>query len=165
MYCPQCAAPIEGVKFCRACGANVSLVPQALSGRLPVAQPDDLDTRHHRRRRHRGHPSSSHNGISEAFVGLGFLVIAILLMRSGEGWGIWMFIPAFACLGKGIAQFMSAKSQPSLPAGGNVQAVPPVTQGGELRSPTTSELVPPPSIVEDTTRRFEPASRPADKNA
>jgi hypothetical protein len=35
MYCPQCANPVDGTKFCRSCGANVSLVPQALAGQAP----------------------------------------------------------------------------------------------------------------------------------
>ena len=41
MYCPNCAATIDGVKFCRSCGSNVSLVPQAMSGQLP--QSDDAE--------------------------------------------------------------------------------------------------------------------------
>ena len=36
MYCPNCAAQIEDTqKYCRSCGANVSLVSQALKGILP----------------------------------------------------------------------------------------------------------------------------------
>ena len=38
MYCPKCANKnAEAKKFCRSCGSNLSLVPQALTGRLPEA--------------------------------------------------------------------------------------------------------------------------------
>jgi len=38
MFCPKCASQnVEGASYCRACGANVSLVPQALNGQLPNA--------------------------------------------------------------------------------------------------------------------------------
>ncbi|MDQ3650266.1 MAG: zinc-ribbon domain-containing protein [Acidobacteriota bacterium] len=38
MYCPSCAVQnVEGASYCRACGANISLVPQAMTGRLPEA--------------------------------------------------------------------------------------------------------------------------------
>ena len=41
MFCPKCASQnIDGASFCRVCGANISLVPQALSGQLPVANDD-----------------------------------------------------------------------------------------------------------------------------
>ena len=38
MFCPKCASQnVDGAHFCRACGANISLVPQALTGQFPVA--------------------------------------------------------------------------------------------------------------------------------
>jgi hypothetical protein len=46
MYCPKCATQnTDETKFCRSCGSNLSLVPQALTGRLPEARSG--------RRRHR----------------------------------------------------------------------------------------------------------------
>ncbi|MFN2482444.1 MAG: zinc-ribbon domain-containing protein, partial [Pyrinomonadaceae bacterium] len=40
MFCPKCAAHnLDEAKFCRACGADISLVPQALTGQLaPVGE-------------------------------------------------------------------------------------------------------------------------------
>ncbi|MGI9105935.1 MAG: zinc-ribbon domain-containing protein, partial [Pyrinomonadaceae bacterium] len=36
MYCPKCGTQnVDDASFCRGCGANVSLIPQALDGRLP----------------------------------------------------------------------------------------------------------------------------------
>src|SRR6185503_8064340 len=52
MFCPNCAAQnLDGASFCRVCGANISLVPQALSGQWPQApEPDDLGSRIRRKR-------------------------------------------------------------------------------------------------------------------
>ena len=54
MFCPKCAAQnIDGAKFCRVCGANISLVPAALSGQLPTAEGNRRDARHSRSRARR----------------------------------------------------------------------------------------------------------------
>ena len=38
MFCPKCATQnLDGASFCRACGANISLVPQALTGQMANA--------------------------------------------------------------------------------------------------------------------------------
>ena len=35
MFCPKCATQnLDGASFCRTCGANISLVPQALTGQM-----------------------------------------------------------------------------------------------------------------------------------
>ena len=42
MFCPKCAAQnLDGTSFCRVCGANISMIPQALSGELQQAQEDE----------------------------------------------------------------------------------------------------------------------------
>lgn len=44
MYCPKCATEnVESARFCRACRANLSLVPRALSGDLPGERRDKTD--------------------------------------------------------------------------------------------------------------------------
>src|SRR5882762_3876555 len=44
MYCPKCATEnIDSARFCRACRANLSLVPQALSGHVREETPDAED--------------------------------------------------------------------------------------------------------------------------
>src|SRR6185369_2154276 len=105
MYCPSCANPIDGAqKFCRTCGANVSLVPQALTGRLPEVILDE----EHRRGRHRRHgqrPPTIEGAVSKIFAGIGFLAVSIAVSKyapAGQIWWFWMLIPAFSCLGAGI---------------------------------------------------------------
>jgi hypothetical protein len=131
MYCPKCATQnAEDTKFCRSCGTNLSLVPQALTGRLPEAP---SGRRRHRGRNfeHGGHASLA-NGITKFFVGLGFLIVSFALALSsvGRGWWFWMLIPAFASLGKGVAQIVSAKYGPNVTQGLNQMAIPPVAQTG-----------------------------------
>jgi uncharacterized membrane protein YvbJ len=69
MFCPKCGTEnIDDAKFCRSCGANVSLVPQALTGQLPQANKHRIEK-----------PASLSHGLSEAFIGIAFFIIAILL--------------------------------------------------------------------------------------
>jgi len=69
-----------------------------------------------------------------------------------------MFIPAFAMLGNGVAEYMRVKedrqrlSPPSfVPAQGAVHASP---RASELPSRNTGEMVKPPSVTEGTTRHL-----------
>src|SRR5260370_30381227 len=107
MYCPNCAAQnLNEAKFCRLCGSNLSLVPQAMTGRLPEPEPPDLPGRRGRRRLRK---PSMQGGIRQVSLGLAFLVIAIALTVGRDRGGMWMLIPAFILLGKGIGQIMSLK--------------------------------------------------------
>src|SRR5215210_813257 len=101
MYCPNCATSnLDGAKFCRSCGADISLVPQALTGRLPQNQPVETDDEGRRRRGRRGAPSLD-RAIKSMFMGMGFLLVSIVLAFApmGRGWWFWMLIPAFSILG------------------------------------------------------------------
>ena len=56
MYCPKCAAPNDdGVRFCRACGENLTAVAQAMKRHMPVMLVSKLDNylerKHERLRR------------------------------------------------------------------------------------------------------------------
>src|SRR5438876_9902730 len=107
MFCPKCATQnIDGASFCRVCGANISLVPHALTGQLPVAQDDGRAARR-MRRRHGREPTLEH-ALKNVFIGIAFLLISISLLFSfeGRGWWFWMLIPAFSLLGTGIAEYL-----------------------------------------------------------
>lgn len=162
MFCPKCATQnLEGASFCRSCGANISLVPQALTGQLPEAVHADLDesSREARRRRRDSGPATMDDGIRQVVMGIGFLLVAIAIGVFGRGWWwVFMMIPGFAMLGRGIAQITRVKEErksftpasatfsPAIPSQHPVSALPPRN---------TSQLVPtPPSVTEGTTRHL-----------
>jgi hypothetical protein len=165
MYCPSCAAPIDGSKFCRSCGANVSLIPQALSGQLPQAESAD---RRQRRRRHHGKKEPSvETAASTFFRGIGFIFAALAVMRffpSGIFWGWSLFIPGFACIGDGIGHYLRWKElrrekQQFNPPVNYQTPVQPAQPVAEISAPTTSELRDPSSITEHTTRHLDASQR------
>ena len=172
MFCPKCASQnIDGASFCRVCGANISLVPQALSGQLPVANDESREARRSRRR-HGRQPSLEH-ALKNIFIGVAFIFVSVALSFSAGGrfWWFWMLIPAFSCLGSGIAEYMrlkeeqkkasplAAPTQSSMPTPPRVSALPPRNTG---------EMVPvPPSVTEGTTRHLgaEAPTRHLDSSA
>lgn len=170
MYCPQCGTEnLANASFCRGCGANISLVPQALTGSLPAAASpeeldDDDDYSYGRRRRRRGRkgPPSIEKGIKNIFMGVAFVLVAVavaLFARGGGGWWYWMLIPAFTMLGGGVAEVVRFKLEknPALPAAPVPAALPLATpRPTALPRRNTAELIPqPPSVTEGTTRHLD----------
>ena len=163
MYCPKCGAQnIDDAQFCRACGANISLVPQALTGRLPASAPveDAVVSRSERRSmRHREKEQPSlERGISHIFMGIAFILISLAIWRfmpGGFTWWFWMLIPAFALIGKGVGNLAHLKYERQLAPPAPTTAVPPPSRYNELPSRDTSEfLSPPTSVTEGTTRHL-----------
>jgi hypothetical protein len=158
MYCPNCGSQnAEGTKFCRTCGANLTLVPQALTGQLS----DDRSTRRGRRRHRAEGPPDLGHGITKSFMGLGFIFVAFsifLFMPAGRLWWFWMLIPAFGMLGRGIAEIVGARTAWQQLHGNQTTtgAMPPKRQTGELPPAPPSYTMPPPSVTEDTTRHLDP---------
>src|SRR6266508_1290298 len=156
MFCPKCATQnIDGASFCRACGANISLIPQALSGQLP--QPPE-DPRRFSRRLRRRQPSIE-EGIRQLATGMGFLFVSLAVAEyapAGRIWWFWMLIPAFTLLGKGIAEIIQVKNnRTTLSATENQNQIAPVSTMGNLQHRSTAELMPPvPSVTEGTTRHL-----------
>jgi hypothetical protein len=151
MFCPKCATPNpDGGSFCRGCGANISLVPQALTGQItrPTEEKSlaEEEACYSPTGRRRNRPLTLEASFKNLFLGIAFVFIAIALSRSiGAGWWFWMLIPAALMMGTGVAQYLRLKDKnnrsiPSLP--------PPVR--------TTEHLMPPPvsSVTEGTTRHL-----------
>ena len=162
MYCPNCATSnLEGARFCRSCGADISLVPQALTGHLPESAPvGPIDESRRHRHRRRGEPSID-KAVRNVFMGIGFICVAIALayMPMGRAWWFWMLIPGFSMLGGGVAEYMRLKhlEQRTLPGAPRVPAFGPAPpqRAQELPRRNTAELVmPPPSVTENTTRHL-----------
>jgi hypothetical protein len=152
MYCPKCSTQnMDSARFCRTCGANLSLVPQALTGKLPEAQAGNLDRRGRRRRE----PSIG-RGVTRTFMGIAFLLVAAGITFSGRGTGgsgLWLLIPAFLFLGRGIGELVtllnaerSARRIAPPPHVQNTSALPP----GQSFDPLA-----PPSVTEETTRHLD----------
>jgi hypothetical protein len=161
MFCPKCASQnLDGASFCRTCGANISLVSQALTGELP-AEPDDREDRMSRRRRRRqGKELKLDHAFKNIFMGMAFLFIAVALSFSiGRGWWFWMLIPAFSMMGTGIAQFIRIKEEQKkvgqVPQAAQQPLLTPNLPVSQLPRRNTGELVPPPpSVTEGTTRHL-----------
>lgn len=157
MFCPKCATQnVDGASFCRACGANISLVPHALTGQLPAAdEPSDRYSRYSRRKRRR--EPSIEEAIRSIMMGIAFVVVSILVMEyapAGRIWWFWMLIPAAGSLGRGIAELIKIKNskQPE-----QVFAQPQLNtvRLQDLPASNTGELLPPvPSVTEATTRHL-----------
>ncbi|HEX6283595.1 MAG TPA: zinc-ribbon domain-containing protein [Pyrinomonadaceae bacterium] len=164
MFCPKCATQnLEGASFCRTCGANISLVPQALTGQLvqpPVEEVvDDSCGRRGRRRQ-----LTLDVAFKNMFLGVAFVIIAIVLSRTiGAGWWFWMLIPAFSLMGTGIAQYIRIKDRETRVPLGAARVQPVMPRRTEDAFPRrTDELRPPvPSVTEGTTRHLgvEPPTR------
>lgn len=160
MYCPKCSTQnIDSAKYCRTCGANLSLVPQALTGKLPEAQTDNFDRRGRRRRE----PSIG-RGVTRTFMGIAFLIVAAGITFSGRatgGSGLWLLIPAFLFLGRGIGELVTL-----LNAERNARQIapPPYAQSTSPLSPgAVFDPLAPPSVTEQTTRHLDTA-RPKNRD-
>lgn len=174
MYCPKCAAQnIDDAQFCRACGANISLVPQALTGKLPAAkntflplpplppmvQMQDIGLNSWRKK---GDTPRADQGVKHIFMGIGFLLVAISIALFGKQiggnvWWFWMLIPAFSMLGGGVAELMRAKQQQQLapPAEQPAAQLASDSRAKEFAPRNTNSFAePPPSITEGTTRHL-----------
>jgi hypothetical protein len=169
MYCPKCAAQnIEDAQFCRGCGENISLVSQAMTGQLPEKRAVGHDAEGHpydesgRRIRREKDPPRLDKAIKTGFMGLAFLIIAIILGFTGDrrhDYWYWLLIPAFTMLGGGVAEYVRVKqsrgTQMRLPDIQSRASIPPARVSA-LPPRNTSELVPqPPSVTESTTRHLD----------
>jgi hypothetical protein len=160
MFCPKCAAQnLEGASYCRVCGANISLIPHALSGQLPQAtEADDLEPRDRWRRKYGRRELSLDNAFKNVFMGIAFMLISLALAfsRMGTGWWFWMLVPAFSMMGTGVAQYirLRERQKQSFP-GGTVRSMSTPRPVDAFPTRATGELVPPPpSVTEGTTRHL-----------
>ena len=172
MFCPKCATQnVDDAKFCRSCGTDISLVPQAITGQLAARLSDVDNTLHGRRRSRRERrdgPPSIERAVKSLFMGMAFIIIAFAVKTwapAGNIWWFWLFLPAAALLADGVSSYLRLASEgkphaaPHTYTAAQPSVLPP-QHAGSLTPADTGEVIPPPSVTEGTTRHLGvPAER------
>jgi zinc-ribbon domain len=162
MFCPKCAAENgEGAQFCRACGANISLVPKALSGQLPARLDEEEGGAGHRGHK-RGEPVTIDRAVRSLFMGVAFVFVAFAARTwapAGNIWWFWLLIPAAAMMADGVGTYLRLRErrqrQLAPPAfSPATQSLGTTPRAAGLPPRSTGELVQPPSVTEGTTRHL-----------
>ena len=156
MFCPKCATQnVDGASYCRHCGANVSLVPQALNGDLP-REPQRDDQYPGRR------APSMERAIRRLMMGVAFAVMIALATMFAPGkmnWQFWMIVPAMFMFGRGfveLARVHGARNRFEMTSPPHLNSV----RQTELAAVKTGELMTAvPSVTESTTRLLETEAR------
>ena len=172
MFCPKCATQnLDDAKFCRSCGTDISLVPQAVEGQLAarLAAADNLRHGRPSRRERRDGPPSIERAVKNLFMGVAFIFIAFAVKTwapAGNIWWFWMFLPAAAMLADGVGTYLRLASEGKQHPGQQtytppqIAVPPPPRRAGSLSPGDTGEMIPPPSVTEGTTRHLGvPAER------
>jgi len=170
VFCPKCGVKnVEDAKYCRACGADISLVPQALTRSLPdgafgVLQIEEEEKKGRKSRKYKlAKPPTLEKGLSKCMEGIAYLIIFLTGFFYFFGaiflW-IWFIIPALATFGEGVGQIIRARNvdntlPPRAPFAAGELTPPNAHAAGELPPRETAEIVaPPPSVTEGTTRHL-----------
>ena len=115
MFCPRCATDnLDDAKYCRACGADIHLVPQALAGLLPAdtAQSGEKPAKRSKKKDEEG--KLLEKGMQNVFVGLAFLLIVLgglFYMRGAFFLWVWFLIPSLASFGEGLGQLLRSRRE------------------------------------------------------
>ena len=170
MFCPRCAADnLDDAKYCRACGADIHLVSQALAGLLPsdAARASGKPEKKSKKKDDEG--KLLEKGMENVFVGLAFLVIflgGLFYLRGAFFFWVWFIIPSLACFGEGLGQLLrsgrehrllmaraDAANELGAPEPRTLFAAPP--SAPQLVAPDTAEMGDSPfSVTEATTRHL-----------
>lgn len=173
MFCPSCAVEnANNAQFCRGCGANISLVSQAVSGQLAerVEQVEGESRRDRRHRRRHGEPVSVERAVRSLFMGCAFIFVAFsarIWAPAGHIWWFWMFLPAAGLLADAVSTFVrlrERRAQPAPPSAPGAPLFGTSAPAGRLGERRTGELLQPPSVTEAATRHLAtpPAGRRED---
>ena len=154
MFCPKCAEQnLDDAKFCRACGANVSLVPQALTGELPAGEAENKISERRAA------------GIKCTIISLGLAVVAVtvlLVAPPHDGW-VFFFLAGVAAVimfGIAVGEFVAVAGHGKHHAHGfdkkTAELAPPDVAGELPPARETASMIQPASVAESTTRNLAP---------
>jgi hypothetical protein len=170
MFCPRCAADNqEDAKYCRACGADIHLVSQALAGMLPAVPERAGEKPAKKSKKKDDEGKLLEKGMENIFVGLAFLLIVLgglFYLRGAFFFWVWFIIPSLACFGEGLGQLMRSRREQRLlsarahslnelgPAEPNALYAAP-RPARTVVAPDTAEMIESPfSVTEATTRHL-----------
>ena len=176
MFCPKCGAQnADDARFCRSCGTDISLVPQAVTGQLAqrlseADEDEEVFSRRGRRRRGKGRPTIE-RAVRSIIMGLAFVFVAFAVRGwapAGNIWWFWMLIPAASMLADGVGTYFRLQEEKKRLAPPTYVAPQPSFQpqprASALPPRNTGEIIPPPSVTEGTTRHLNvPADRKRDE--
>lgn len=155
MYCPKCAAQNDAdVKFCRACGQDLTLVSQAMAKSAPMMLVSQVGKELKLHKEMRRTPSITRGAYFTA-IGLFLLVLnsLIILIYGGAlfslGLGTNVLLALFF-IGKGVWELVKYKRSIAMETQDNQKLPSSITQA---LPPTRPYL--PPSITESTTQRLD----------
>jgi zinc-ribbon domain len=175
MFCPKCAAEnAESAQFCRGCGANISLVPQAVSGQLAERFEEEgaVSCGDKRQKKRHGEAVTVERAVRSLFMGVAFILVAFSVrvwVPAGHLWWFWMFLPAAGMLADGVSTFLRLRERrarlatPAYAPGAPLFA-PPRHVGG-LAARSTGELAQPPSVTEAATQHLATPPKRAREDA
>ena len=114
MFCPRCGVDNQDdAKYCRACGVDIHLVPQALAGLLP-AEPPGAKPEKKSKKKDDGDKKLLEKGLKNIFFGLALLIIVLgglFYLRGAFFFWVWFIIPSLACFGEGLGQLMRSRRE------------------------------------------------------
>jgi hypothetical protein len=174
VFCPKCGVRnVDDAKFCRACGADISLVPQALTRTLPEGAFGVLEVAEEEKKgkKHRKYkfkePPTLEKGLAKTFEGIAYLLIVTIgffYFFGGVFLWIWFIIPALSSFGEGIGKIIESRRAhdalgPRAPFPPGDITLPEPAPRAELATRSTSEITPQPlSVTEETTRHLDAGS-------
>jgi hypothetical protein len=154
MYCPKCGESNgEDTKFCRACGENLKVVAQAMTGRLPVTLASKLDAYIERK-----NERLRRDGIGSAVFGVCFILLSAYELSKGSPFfgttGIMLLFAFFMLLVS--AWDMMAYKRSLDPRAKSANPLSIKDHGTkELPPQRTAPGAMPPSVTESTTRHLK----------
>jgi hypothetical protein len=158
MFCPKCGAQNDSdMKFCRACGENLTVILQAMSKRMPVMIASKLDN-YLEQKNERIRRDGVLTGLSALFL-LGSGIWQVI--SNAWGWSaVFMFVGAFILLTASTWDMLAYKRSLSQKREKSLLASPTAT--GELKAYSPGQI-PPTSIAESTTRHLDVVVKNSDR--